>query len=89
MKTYTICRSQRNKVSKGSRWLQKKKEPVKEDITLSKQHVLVMPNERDSPLSATRDEELRLPGNDASQSNNESDYNTRYENGQLGEMFRA
>ena len=49
----------------------------------------MMPNERDSPLSATRDEELRLPGNDASQSNNESDYNTRYENGQLGEMFGA
>ena len=67
----------------------KKKEPVKEDIKLSKQHVLVMPNERDSLLSATRDEELRLPGNDASQSNNESDYKTRYENGQLGEMFRA
>ena len=67
MKTYTICRSQRNKVSKGSRWLQKKKEPVKEDIKLSKQHVLVMPNQRDSPLSATRDEELRLPGNGAKQ----------------------
>ena len=48
-----------------------------------------MPKERDSPLCATRDEELRLPGNDASQSNNESDYNTGYENGQLGEMFRA
>ena len=66
----------------------KKKKPVKLDIKLSKQHVLVMPNERDSPLCATRDEELRLPGN-ASQSNNESDYNTGYENGQLGEMFRA
>ena len=48
-----------------------------------------MPNERDSPLSAIRDEELRLPGNDAGQSNDESDYNTGYENGQLGEMFRA
>ena len=26
---------------------------------LTKQHVLVVPNERDSPLSATEDEELR------------------------------
>ena len=69
--------------------MQKKKKPVKEDIKLSKQHILVMPNERDSPLSAIRDEELRLPGNDAGQSNDESDYNTGYENGQLGEMFRA
>ena len=39
----------------------KKKKPVKENIKLSKQHVLEMPNERDSPLSATGDEELRLP----------------------------
>ena len=43
-----------------------------------------MPNERNSPLSATGDEELRFPGNGASQSNNESNYNTGYENGQLG-----
>ena len=48
-----------------------------------------MPNERDSPLSATGDEELRFPGNEVSQSNNESNYNTGYENGELGEMFRA
>ena len=32
---------------------------------LSKQHVLAMPNERDSPLSATGDDELGLPGNGA------------------------
>ena len=61
-----------------------KKKPVKENIKLIKQHVLEMPNERDSPLSATRDEKLRLPGNSDSKSNNESDYKTRYENRQLG-----
>ena len=61
-----------------------KKKPAKENIKLIKQHVLEMPNERDSPLSATRDEKLRLPGNSDSKSNNENDYNTRYENRQLG-----
>ena len=61
-----------------------KKKPVKENIKFSKQHVLEMPNERDSPLSANGDEELRLTGNGDSESNNESDYNTRYENRQLG-----
>ena len=49
-----------------------------------KQHALEMPNERDSPLSANGDEELRLTGNGDSESNNESDYNTRYENRQQG-----
>ena len=66
-----------------NRWLQKKK-PVKENIKVGKQHALEMPNERDSPLSANGDEELRLTGNGDSESNNVSDYNTRYENRQQG-----
>ena len=61
-----------------------KKKPVKENIKLGKQHALEMPNERDSPLSANGDEELRLTGNGDSESNNVSDYNTRYENRQQG-----
>ena len=61
-----------------------KRKTVKENIKFSKQHVLEMPNERGSPLSANGDEELRLPGNGDSESNNRGDYNTRYENRQLG-----
>ena len=61
-----------------------KKKPVKENIKLGKQHALEMPNERDFPLSANGDEELRLTGNGDSESNNVSDYNTRYENRQQG-----
>ena len=61
-----------------------KRKTVKENIKFSKQHVLEMPNERGSPLSANGDEELRLTGNGDSESNNKSDYNTRYENRQLG-----